>query len=200
MKTRTMFASVVALSFGFTVGAFAADSATQPTVQIIEAPGNLESKYDVGCIGADKVESKYTPIDLYKAMSKCVNSGMYKEGALLFAVAGTYGRFDTFRVVDKTAHQAVDVAFMHALGALDENKRTDFQENIKEILGSPEGLAAACREIVRIGVPDYYPRYMIQHGMGAFTKKGDGDELAKDFDAKAAWKKSLDTYLHCPSI
>ncbi len=200
MKTRTMFASIAAFSFGFTVGAFAADSATQPTIQIIEAPGNLESKYDVGCIGMDKVESKYTPTDLYKSMSKCVDSGMYEKGAFLFAIAGTYGRFDTFRVVDKTAHQAVDVAFMQALGALDESKRTEFQRNTKEILGSPEGLAAACREIVRIGVPDYYPRYMIQHGMGAFTKRGDGEELAKDFDTKAAWKKSLDTYLHCPSI
>lgn len=187
---RAIFvASITALSFGFTVGSFAADSATQPKFRNYEAPGNLESKYDIGCIGVDKVESKYTPTDLYKAMSKCVGSGMYKEGAFLFAVAGVYGRFDTLRVVDKTAHQAVTVARMQALGAMDKDKQPTFQESVKATLGNSEGLAAACKEIVRIGAPDYYPRYMIQHGMGAFSRSDAGEELVKDFDAKAAWKK-----------
>lgn len=199
---RSIFATlIIALSFGFTAGSFAADTAAQPKFQNYEAPGNLESKYDVDCIGADKVESKYTPIDLYRAMSKCIDLGKHKEGAFLFAIAGVYGRFDTLRVSDKTAHEAVAAARMQVSIALDKNKQTAFQENVKAILGNPEGLAAACKEIARIGPPDYFPRYMIQHGLSAFSKKsGAGDELVKDFDAKAAWKKSLDTYLHCPDV
>ena len=97
---------------------------------------------------------------------------MYKEGTFLFALAGAYGRFDTLRVADNSAHQAVAVARMQALSTLDKSKQTAFQESLKATLGNPEGLAAACKEIVRIGPPNYYPRYMIQHGMGAFLKGG----------------------------
>lgn len=199
MRT-VLLVSVTAFSLGFAVETFAQDSGTQPRIRNYEAPGNLESKHDLGCIGADKVRSKYTPTDLYKAVSKCANSGMYKEGAFLFAVAGVYGRFDTLRVVDKSAHQAVTAARMQALSTLDKGKQTAFQESLKARLGNPDGLAAACKEIIRIGPPDYFPRYMIQHGMGAFLKSDGGDGLAKDFSAKAAWKQSLDTYLHCPGL
>lgn len=178
-----------------------ADRATsQPNIRNHESPGNLESTHDIGCIAADKVESRYTPADLYKAVSKCASARMYKEGAFLFAVAGVYGRFDTLRVVDKSAHQALGVARMQALGALDKDMQKAFENNLKQTLGDPKGLAAACKEIMRIGQPSYYPRYMIQHGMGAFLEKGTTDALAKDFDADAAWKQSLATYLHCPVI
>jgi hypothetical protein len=198
---RTLLAvSIAALSISFAVGAFAAGPAGQSNIRNYEAPGNLESKNDIACIGADKVENKYTPTDLYKAVSKCADSGMYKEGAFLFAVAGVYGRFDTFRVVDKSAHQAVAVARMQALSTLDKGRQTAFQESLNATLGNPEGLATVCKEIVRIGPPNYYPRYMIQHGMGAFLKSDAGDGLAKDFNAKTAWKQSLDTYLHCPGL
>jgi len=36
--------------------------------------------------------------------------------------------------------------------------------------------------------------------MGAFLKSGPADGLVKNFDAKAAWKQALDTYLHCPGL
>ena len=165
-----------------------------------QAPGNLESKHDLGCVSSEKLSSKYTPADLYRALSRCVESNRNKEGAFLFALAGVYARFDSLRVEDKSAHQAVTVLRMQALGAQDKSKQEAFKEALNKTLGNPEGLAAACKEIVRIGPPDYYPRYMIQHGMGAFLKSGSGDGLVKGFDAKAAWKQSLDTYLHCPGL
>jgi len=191
--------AIAALSFWFSAGTFAAGSVTQPGVQNFEAPGNLESKYDVGCIKADKVKRKYTPTDLYRAMSKCIDSGNFKEGVFLFAVAGVYGRFDAYRVADKTAHQAVIVARMQAVSPLSKDKLTEFQNSLKTTLGNPTGLAAVCKDIEQIGAPEYYPRYMIQHGMGAFLKDRRGNELVEDFNASAAWKKSLDTYLHCPA-
>lgn len=163
-----------------------------------QAPGNLESKYDIGCIDSSKLSSKYSPADLYKALSKCAEQGAHKEGAFLFALAGVYGRYDTFRVADATAHQAVAVLLMQALAPLGKEKETEFREGIKATLVNPEGRAAVCKDIARIGPPNYYPRYMIQHGMDAFLKKGPSDGLVKDFEAEAAWQKSLDTYLHCP--
>lgn len=190
--------SIAVLSIGVASEGLAADQPPRPQIKNYEAPGNLESKYDLGCVAAEKLENKYTPTDLYKAVSKCAQTAKYKDGAFLFAVAGVYGRFDTLRVTDKSAHQAVTVAQMQALSILDKDKQTAFKDSLNKTLGNPEGLAATCKEIVRIGPPNYYPRYMIQHGMGAFLKSDAGDGLVKDFDTKAAWKQSLDTYLHCP--
>ncbi len=183
-----------------TVASYAADITTRPQIKNYVAPGNLESKHDLGCIGTEKLSNKFTPADLYKAVSRCVESSKYAEGTFLFALAGVYGRFDSLRVEDKTAHQAVTVLQMQALGTQDKDKQTAFKEALNKTLRNPEGLAGACKNIVRIGPPDYSPRYMIQHGMGAFTKNGSGDGLVKGFNARAAWKQSLDTYLHCPGL
>jgi len=176
-----------------------AKSDTQSGIYNFEAPGNLESKNDLGCISADQAKNKYTPTDLYRASSQCVTIGRYKDGVFLFMLAGTYGRFDILRVEDKTAHQAITVAIMETFWRLDQDKRAAFQESVKATFGHPENLAAMCREIVRIGPPDYYPRYMIQHGMRAFNGNT-GNGLVKDFDAKAAWQQSLESYAHCPKI
>lgn len=202
MRTARMITvvSIAVLAIGLAFEGRAADPARRPQIKNYEAPGNLESKYDLGCVGAEKLESKYTPTDLYTAFSRCIEAGKYREGTFLFALAGVYGRFDTFRVADKTAHQAVAVARMQALGGVDKDKQTAFQDNLNKTLGDPEDLTAVCKDIRRIGPPSYFPRYMIQHGMGAFLKSGPADGLVKNFDAKAAWKRALDTYLHCPGL
>lgn len=96
-----------------------------------DAPRNLKSGYDMVCIGADKVKSKYRPIDFYQAMSTCVRSEMYKVAVFLLAVADAYSRFDTLRVADCTAHQAAILARMQALSAIDKDKQTTLQENVK---------------------------------------------------------------------
>lgn len=163
-----------------------------------EAPGNLESKNDLECVESEKLSNRYTPADLYKAISKCVNQDKYKEGAFMFALAGVYGRFDSFRVADNTAHQAIAVLRMQTFSSLGKEKENAFKESLKNTLGNPDGLASICKEIRSLGTPDYYPRYMVQHGMGAFQKNNSGNGLVADFDSKAAWEKSLDTYLHCP--
>ena len=189
--------AVAACLLALTIPACAVDPGAQPTIHNHEAPGNLESKYDLDCIAASQVKNQYTPTDLYQAMAKCITDGKYQDGAFLFALAGVYGRFDILRVEDSTAHQAITVALMQALGPLDQDKRTAFQEGIKTAF-LPENLAAMCKKVERIGPPGYFPRYMIQHGMNAFYNNDGGDGLVKDFDAKAAWQQSLTSYLHCP--
>ncbi|HEX5760865.1 MAG TPA: hypothetical protein VF121_16875 [Thermoanaerobaculia bacterium] len=165
-----------------------------------ELPGNLESKYDLECVGQASLSNKYTPADLYRAVAKCVDQGKYKEGAFLFALAGVYGRFDALRVADRTAHQAVDVLFMQALGPLGKAKHKAFKKAIKALVSRPDSLAAACKGIATIGAPDYYPRYMVQHGLDAFSREEPADGLVADFDAESTWKEALDTYLHCPGL
>jgi len=195
-------ASVAALSMCVAFGCFAANLTTRSQATRGETTGNLTSKDDFGCIGADKLGNKNTPIGLYNAVSKCVEAGKYREGAFLFAMAGVYGRFDTYRVVDKSAYSVIPMARMQAFKALDRNERFALEDSIKRTLtGNPEDLAAACEDIRRIGPPSYYPRYMVQYGMDAFINgASNGLGLVKDFDAKAAWKRSLTTYMHCPGL
>lgn len=101
-ENRTMHKIIIvlsALSFSIATASVAAE------FRNYESPGNLESKYDLGCVGAEKLENKHTPSDLFKALIKCTEQEKYKEGAFLFALGGVYGRFDSLRVTDQTAHQ-----------------------------------------------------------------------------------------------
>jgi hypothetical protein len=173
---------------------------TQNRFRNYEATGNLESKYNSGCVGIQRLSNKHTPADLYKAVTSCVEEGKYKEGALIYALAGVYGRFDTLRVADNTAHQAITVLRLSALSPVDKTKQNAFKDVLNKTLGNSEGFGSTCKDIAQIGPPDYYPRYMIQHGMGAFLKNGSEDGLIPNFDSKAAWKRSLGGYLHCPDL
>ncbi|MET0851542.1 MAG: hypothetical protein ABW020_10470, partial [Candidatus Rokuibacteriota bacterium] len=53
-----------------------------------EAPGNLESTHDLGCVGAARLSSAHMPPDLYRALEKCVQRETYDDATLLFALAG----------------------------------------------------------------------------------------------------------------
>jgi len=72
-------------------------------------------------------------------------------------------------------------------------------KSIKALMGNPPKLKAYCTRVRKIGPPDYYPRYMVQHGMRAFTGRKSPRGLVRNFNAEKAWEKSLDTYLHCPN-
>jgi tetratricopeptide (TPR) repeat protein len=172
----------------------------KPLITNYEAPGNLEERFSLGCVGREQISNRYNPVELYIAAKKCIEQERYKDGNLLFTLAGVYTRFDIYRVDDKTVGGANAVLVMGIFGSVEQQKKEAFLPIMEDESKTPEKLAALCREIVQIGPPDYYPRYMVQHGMNAYLGKVPGDGLVKDFDAKAAWKKALDTYLHCPNL
>ena len=162
-----------------------------------EAEGNLQSTVELGCIPVREARNVYTPADLYKAVAKCIESGNPTDGVPLYALAGVYGRFDTLRVPDRSAHQALLALQFENISSIDEEKMNLFRTQMGRTAGDASALAAMCAQLRDVGPPDYYPRYMVQHGMGAFLGGG-GDGLAPDFDAASSWEKSLDSYLHCP--
>lgn len=164
-----------------------------------QAEGNLESTHQLGCIAADEVKDIYTPVDLYKGVAACVGSGNLQNGPLLFALAGVYGRFDTLRVADSTAHQAIRMAQMQELGSLPQEKTDLLRQEVVAIAKDNTRLAVLCARIRQVGPPNYFPRYMIQHGMGAFMPSS-GNGLVKSFDPASAWEQSLTSYLHCPPM
>jgi hypothetical protein len=139
-----------------------------------ESQGNLESTNNIGCVASEKLSRKFTPPDMYKAAAICAQQNMNKEGIFLVALAGAYGQFDALRVVDKTAHDAPNISRMTSFGSLDASKMNAFQAGMTATLSNPDTLAAICNDVIRIGPPDYFPRYMIQHGMGGLYSRPQG--------------------------
>lgn len=164
-----------------------------------ETQGNLEVKNKIDCESFAKLNNKLTPADLYNGMSDCFISKNYENATQLFILAGVFGRFDVQRVADPTAHQAISVMQMQVFQNLSDEQRSKFKEAIEKYLsqGSPQ-LVDTCEKVRQIGAPEYYPRYMIQHGIRAFGAEQANQGLVSDFQPKVAWNKSLDTYLHCP--
>lgn len=171
---------------------------SSPQIVNYEVQGNLQSTRKIGCIAGEELSDRDTPADLYPALVKCLHQDQYQRAVIIYALAGVYTKFDTLRVVDKTAHD-VHAVFIHQLGnAVTQEKLKNLADRVKATAGDAGKLFALCVQIRKIGPPDYYPRYMIQHGMQAFTGLKTPNGLVSEFDAKKAWAKSLASYMHCP--
>ena len=166
-------------------------------VKAVEAEGNLAVTDSLGCVSIDEVTTDHTPADIYAGIAKCIENEDYINAAQLFAIAGVYGSFDTKRVKDRSAHQALSVLSRQVLSSLDDSQKEAFIKALKEELEAGSNkLYALCDKINDKGHPTYFPTYMIQHGMGAFTDDEE-EPLKEDFDAEKAFQESLNQYLHC---
>jgi len=165
--------------------AVAAENRT-PQIQNFNAPGNLESRFDPGCITLDAAKPQYNPVDLFKVVRACIAANRFKDAVWINLLAMTYGRFDMQRVADPTAHQAITVAQMQIFGDVSAADRQTFNEFGKRTAIDPQAQGEICSAMGRLGPPAYFPRYMIMHGMGAFSSHG-GDGLVVGFDPAKAW-------------
>jgi hypothetical protein len=129
----------------------------------------------------------------------CLAKDNYDAAVDLFALAGIYARFDAERVADKSAGQARTVLIMNTFAGLSEEKKAKFNTALKRITGTQEVLGKLCGQIGKVGMPSYYPGYMVLHGIKAFTGNPHDGALIKDFDATGAWKNLQSAYLHCPA-
>lgn len=167
-----------------------------PNITNYVAQGNLESRSDLGCIGLSEATNKHNPVDLLRAMDACLTEKDYDRAAQLFALSGAFGRFDMKRVTDRSAHQALLVAQQNVLLNLELEQATALPIRVKELSGDPEAHAKMCSAIRDIGPPSYYPRYMIEHGIGVFT--GNRGAVDASLDVQSSWDEVLDQYLRCP--
>jgi hypothetical protein len=165
-------------------------------VTAYEVEGNLESKKPLPCTGSASVTPEHTPADLYPASAACARAGRYAEAVELYAFAYSYAMYDTRRVSDETAHQAVNALQAENLVALpDEQKRAFlayFQRSAEP--GSPT-IAQICSELRRVGRPEYEPTYMIQHGVAAVA--GEKNAPPPDFDPDQVWLEVLRDKMRC---
>lgn len=186
------FVLLLAIFFGFTLLQIQAQETT-----IIETEGNLESPNPCNCVPISEINQQHNPADIYVGMRKCIEQKDYAKAARLFAIAGVFGRFDTFRVQDKTAHQALVVLQQNTISTISEEDRKIMVEQLKKVLEkNSSALDAVCQEIQKVGTPTYHPKYMIQQGMQAFLNP-EGDGLVPNFNPKESWKLALNSYLNC---
>lgn len=163
------------------------------------AEGSLASTQTIGCIPLVKAKNSFTPPDLYLGVTECIAKGNYDFAASLFALAGIYGRFDAERVTDKSAGQAKTVLVMNTFANVPQDKKTQFNEALNRIAKNPESLEKLCGEVQKVGIPHYYPSYMILHGIKTFTGNPNDGTLLKDFDPQKVWANLRRAYLHCPT-
>jgi ankyrin repeat protein len=164
----------------------------------VTAAGNLAATKPISCRSLDGLDSTRTPADLYPGVKDCVDHDRYAEAADLFALAGIYGAFDASRVTDVSAGQASQVLIMTTLGSVADSKRKLFQNAVIGMHSDPKVLSRLCERIRRIGLPSYYPEYMVMHGIRAFTSDPHKDALKLQFDSKATWIGLQTSYLNCP--
>jgi len=163
----------------------------------IEAKGNLESPKPCGCVDLFEVTNENNPAEILTGMGKCIELKQFKKAARLFAIAGVYGKYDTYRVKDKSAHQALIVLQMSILGDIDKNEKNNLMNSIEnELKSSSKELSNICQAIQQVGIPKYHPKYMIQHGIQAFTDNS-GNGLVEGFNSEESWNLALKSYLHC---
>jgi hypothetical protein len=141
--------------------------------------------------------AKNTPPDLYPSAEKCVRDERYADAAKLLIAARMFGKFDTLRVPDETAHDVAYVLQLHYLQELSDDQRSNLSAALnKTVERGSHALRDLCTDMRRIGYPTYYPAYMVDHGMGSFTR-GTDDKSVTSFDGEKAWDKLMADYLHC---
>jgi hypothetical protein len=159
------------------------------------ADGNLAATGKMGCIGLTAVKTSDTPVAMLDAAANCVRQSDYQNAADLYLLSMTYGYFDTLRVSDKTAHQALVALRMNAFARTSDEQLTQLQSVLAERLKAPE----ICANLQRLGAPAYHPRYMIQHGIQAFDSTDTNSGLVLDFDVNSAWQQTLEKVPKCSS-
>ena len=161
--------------------------------------GSLASTQTVTCVPLAEAKNTFTPPDLYKGVLDCLAKDNYESAAEMFALAGIYSRFDAERVADKTAGQAKTVLIMNTFANASEEKKAKLNAALSRITSTQNVLGKLCKQVEVVGMPDYYPRYMILHGIKAFTGNANDEAIVKNFNSSAVWKNLQSAYLHCPS-
>lgn len=150
------------------------------------------------CLSVSEIRSTLTPFELYRALPACIDIGNFEQAALLYGLAGVYGRFDSLRVADASAHQVLrvlkDAAFAAAVG----KQKSAFQSYAGALVDDANRKEELCRRVEQIGPPQYYPSYMILHGLNAVTGSiPEKAAIIRTFNPQLAWKQSLGEYLTC---
>jgi len=164
----------------------------------LQSAGQLAPTHDLGCLTVDEVKSVYTGADLYHATRKCLDEDQFDKGAQLFALAGTYGRYDVERIADKTVSGGLTILMQDVGDGLTDDRKRAFLAATVSLHDDPKKHAQFCARVAALGPPKYLPTYLISHGLGLTgARPGGEDGLVTHFDHAAVWASLLSDGLRC---
>lgn len=153
------------------------------------------------CVQLKSIDNSHTPMELYSSVSDCVQNNRDADAVGLFMLAGMDSSFDSARVADKTAGEARTILIMALFGGMATDVHARFEVAIKALMGDSSRRAMLCEEIEKIGPPQYFPAYMVNHGLGvmqsALANQAPSTPFEPKFDAAATWRELLTSYLEC---
>ncbi|TFZ04219.1 hypothetical protein [Ramlibacter rhizophilus] len=176
-------------------------SAPRANITNYEAPGSLAATQQLPCIDLADARPTMTPPDLHTAVRACIQAREFDRAARLFVLAGVYARFDAKRVADPSAHGAGRALIIQTTSAFSASDRERLAAGVKRLAGEDRRQQQAfCAQVRQLGVPQYLPRYMIQHGVDALSARASPQNaLVAPFDADAVWSHLQSSYMRCPT-
>lgn len=156
----------------------------------------------IPCLEPAQLRNDMTPVVLNQVLASCINQNQQDNAVFAFALGGAYGYFDTLRVADETARQAVKVIRMVTMGSLAKDWLQAFQDHLNAVMGDRTQRRSVCATVRGYGPPAYYPKYMVDHGMAAMKAAMSGTTLAarglvENFDEAKSWNVAVNSYLLC---
>lgn len=153
------------------------------------------------CVQLDSIDNSHTPIELYSSLNDCLQSNRDADAVGLFILAGMDSSFDSVRVADKTAGQARTILIMALFGGMAADVHARFETAMKALMDHPSRHAILCEQVKKVGPPQYFPAYMVNHGLGvmqsALANQAPPTPLEPKFDAAATWTDLITNYLNC---
>ena len=117
----------------------------------------------VKCIDVSEVKTSYSPPILFTASIACADKDEPMKAAQLFLFARIYGSYDISRVADRTSHQIIGIMVQNSFKTMGRNADSVQNEINSKLIKEPEIFKRFCNVVKKIGKPNYYPRYMINH-------------------------------------
>ena len=164
------------------------------TTTVINIEGNLEATSNPKCIPMSEAVASITPPDLALGILECYKGDEVQNALDMFWVMKVRAFFDAQRVNDESAGAAQGALQAELFTATGE----DFLIEMQDLLDKDKEafFSRLCAVMKTLGAPNYYPKYMILHGMNAFLGI-EGDGLKPNFDADSEWGKILKNNLSC---
>jgi ankyrin repeat protein len=176
----------------------AANLASRPAIAVAQ---ETQAGPKRACVRFDQIDNSHTPVELYSSVADCVENNRDADAVGLFILAGIDSSFDSLRVADKTAGQARQILIMGLFERMPPDVHAHFQTATKDLMDQPKRRAALCEQINKIGPPQYFPAYMVNHGLGAvqsgLSNQSPQAPLEPNFDAASVWASLLTNYLNC---
>lgn len=164
----------------------------------IKSKGNLAVTKPILCVDISTLTSSHTPADIFTGLSDCIKKNEVRNAVRLYALALSYGRYDSLRMIDKTARGAMRVLRFQTFASASKEYKLKFTAEKKKQDSTnldKKEFSSLCKDIKNLGKPSYHPDYMIRHGMAAFTGKPMG--VLSDFNAEDEWEKVMSGFLKC---